>query len=92
MERRVLVEPDGKPGELTAAEYDLLKLFVEHPNRALARDWILETVAHREANAFDRSIDQRVTRLRRKIELDPDHPDIIRTVRGVGYMFVPTRD
>ncbi len=53
------------------------------------RDWLLEVMAHREAEAFDRAIDLRITRLRRKIEIDPAHPEAIRTVRGVGYMFVP---
>ena len=57
-----------------------------------ARDWLLESAAHREAEAFDRAIDLRITRLRRKIEVDPAHPDSIRTVRGVGYMFVPPKD
>ena len=58
-------------------------------NRPLQRDWLLEVTSHREMEAFDRAIDLRITRLRRKIELDPAHPDAIRTVRGVGYMFVP---
>jgi two-component system phosphate regulon response regulator OmpR len=93
LEKRVLVDPAGGDEEaLTASEFDLLKLFAEHPNRPLQRDWLLETAAHREMEAFDRAIDLRVTRLRRKIELDPAHPDAIRTVRGVGYMFVPPKD
>jgi len=58
----------------------------------LMRDWLLEAIAHRETEAFDRSIDLRITRLRRKIEVDPAHPEAIRTVRGVGYMFVPPKD
>ena len=53
---------------------------------------LLEVTAHREMEAFDRAIDLRITRLRRKIEVDPSHPDAIRTVRGVGYMFVPPKD
>jgi DNA-binding response OmpR family regulator len=90
LERRVLIDPaDGSSETLTASEFDLLKVFAEHPNRPLQRDWLLEVVAHRETEAFDRAIDLRVTRLRRKIEPDPAHPDVIRTVRGVGYMFVP---
>ena len=64
----------------------------ENPNRPLNRDWLLEVTAHREMEAFDRAIDLRITRLRRKIEIDPGHPDAIRTVRGVGYMFVPPKD
>ena len=77
---------------MTASEFDLLKLFAENPNQPLQRDWLLETMAHREAEPFDRAIDLRVTRLRRKIEVDPAHPDAIRTVRGVGYVFVPPKD
>jgi DNA-binding response OmpR family regulator len=89
LERRVLVDPaDGSEETLTASEYDLLKVFAENPNRPLQRDWLLEVTAHREMEAFDRAIDLRITRLRRKIEPDPTHPDVIRTVRGVGYMFV----
>jgi len=93
LERRLLVDPcDGGEHPLTSSEFDLLKLFAENPNRPLQRDWLLETAAHREMEAFDRAIDLRVTRLRRKIEFDPAHPDAIRTVRGVGYMFVPPKD
>ena len=90
LEKRVLVDPiNGSEEVLTASEFDLLKVFAEHPNRPLQRDWLLEVTAHREMEAFDRAIDLRITRLRRKIELDPAHPNAIRTVRGVGYMFVP---
>jgi len=93
LEKRVLVDPgDGGEHPLTASEFDLLKLFAENPNRPLQRDWLLEAAAHREMEAFDRAIDLRITRLRRKIEVDPSHPDAIRTVRGVGYMFVPPKD
>jgi DNA-binding response OmpR family regulator len=93
LDKRVLVDPDsGSELALTSSEFDLLKLFAENPNRPLQRDWLLETAAHREMEAFDRAIDLRITRLRRKIELDPAHPDAIRTVRGVGYMFVPPKD
>ena len=93
LEKRVLVDPSNDSEDaLTSSEFDLLKLFAENPNRPLQRDWLLETAAHREMEAFDRAIDLRVTRLRRKIERDPSHPDAIRTVRGVGYMFVPPKD
>ena len=93
LERRVLVDPDdGSEERLAASEFDLLRIFAENPNRPLMRDWLLETTAHREADAFDRAIDLRVTRLRRKVEVDPAHPEAIRTVRGVGYMFVPPKD
>jgi len=93
LEKRVLSNPgDGSEETLTASEFDLLKVFAENPNRPLTRDWLLEITAHREMEAFDRAIDLRITRLRRKIEIDPSHPDSIRTVRGVGYMFVPPKD
>jgi two-component system phosphate regulon response regulator OmpR len=93
LEKRVLVDPaDDSEETLTASEYDLLKVFAENPNRPLTRDWLLEVTAHREMEAFDRAVDLRITRLRRKIEVDPAHPDSIRTVRGVGYMFVPPKN
>jgi two-component system phosphate regulon response regulator OmpR len=93
LDRRVLIDPaDGVEERLAASEFDLLKVFAENPNRPLMRDWLLEVTAHREADAFDRAIDLRITRLRRKVEIDPAHPEAIRTVRGVGYMFVPPRD
>ena len=72
---------------LTAAEYALLELFVTHPNRVLSRDQIMEWLKGYERDAFDRSIDVRVTRLRRKIEPDPQHPTWLRTVWGQGYLF-----
>ncbi len=90
--RRLLVLGDGTESALTASEFDLLRLLVENPNRPLTRDWLLETVAHREADAFDRAIDNRILRLRRKLERDPNKPEAIRSVRGVGYMFVPSTD
>jgi len=92
LDRRILILADGSEDQLAASEFDLLKLFVENPNRTLARDWLLETTAHREAEAFDRAIDNRVMRLRRKIEADPSKPRAIRSVRGVGYRFVPPAD
>src|SRR5579883_386971 len=90
--QRVLRDDDGAVHSLTAGEFELLKLLVENPNRPLTRDWLLESVAHREADAFDRAIDNRIMRLRRKVERDPSKPEAIRSVRGVGYMFVPSKD
>ena len=92
MERRLLVLADGSEDRLSASEFDLLQLFVQHPNRALTREWLLESAAHREPEAFDRAIDNRIMRLRRKVELDPAKPEAIRSVRGVGYIFVPPTD
>ena len=92
LEKHALVDVDGSEEVLSASEFDLLKIFVENPNRPLARDWLLETVGHREMEVFDRAMDLRITRIRRKVEKDPAHPEAIRTVRGVGYMFVPPKD
>ena len=86
---RVLLDPEGMEERLTASEFELLRLFAENPNKPLNREWLLEATSHREAEAYDRAIDLRIARLRRKIEVDPAHPDAIRTVRGIGYMFVP---
>ena len=68
LERRLLLDTDGMEERLAPGEFNLLKLFVENPNRPLARDWLLEVTSHREAEAFDRAIDLRIARLRRKIE------------------------
>ncbi len=84
-----LFDADGEELMLTSMEFDLLKTFVEHPNQVLSRDQLLTLTRNREWEPFDRSIDIRIARLRRKIEPDPEHPRIIRTVRGAGYMYVP---
>jgi DNA-binding response OmpR family regulator len=75
--------------ELSRAEFDLLHVFAEHPNRVLSRDSIMDLLSGRERDPFDRSIDVRVTRLRHKIEEDPARPHFIRTVWGIGYQFTP---
>jgi len=76
--------------ELSKAEFDLLDVFVRHPNKVLSRDVIMDRLSGHDRDPFDRSIDVRVTRLRHKIESDPAHPDFIRTIWGVGYQFTPT--
>jgi DNA-binding response OmpR family regulator len=86
-----LFDGEGREVPITTMEYDLLKTFVEHPNKVLTRDQILTFTRNREWEPFDRSIDIRIARLRRKVEADPDKPQAIRTVRGAGYMFVPGR-
>jgi two-component system phosphate regulon response regulator OmpR len=73
----------------TGGEFELLSIFVKHPNRVLSRDELIGWLKGYERDAFDRSVDVRVTRLRRKIEVDPVHPQYIRTVRGEGYLFNP---
>src|SRR5260370_36969302 len=87
-----MIDVDGSEEVLSASEFDLLKIFAENPNRPLARDWLLETVGHREMEVVDRAMDLRITRIRRKAGKDPAHPEAIRTARGVGYMFVPPND
>lgn len=76
---------------LTAMEFRLLKVFLEHPRRVLNRDQLLELAHDRGWDPLDRSIDIRISRLRRKIEPNPDKPVVIRTVRGLGYIFDPDR-
>ncbi|MGK7870217.1 response regulator [Falsiroseomonas sp. E2-1-a20] len=90
LKRGLLVTAEGREDTLTEGEFTLLKLFVENPNRALHRDWLLErTSGEEEPEAFDRAIDLRIMRLRRKVERTPTRPMAIRTVRGVGYLFDP---
>lgn len=91
-ETHCLIRHDGTELPLTAMEYDMLQAFAGNPNRVLSRDRLLDLANRTDRDPFDRSIDIRVTRLRRKIELDPSKPAVIRTVRGTGYMFVPTKD
>jgi two-component system phosphate regulon response regulator OmpR len=83
---------DGAEIPITTMEFDLLKVLVENPGKALSRDRILTLTRNREWDPYDRSIDIRIARLRRKIEADPENPQVIRTVRGVGYMYVPTTE
>ena len=80
---------DGAEIVLTSGEYELLEIFVTHANRALSRDWLMDQLRGFERDPFDRSIDVRVNRLRKKIEDDPANPAYIRTQRGQGYLFVP---
>jgi two-component system, OmpR family, response regulator len=86
---QVLRDEQGHEHPLTASEYGLLKVFAANPKRVLSRDRLLELANARDAEAFDRAIDLRIMRIRRKIEPDPAHPTVIRTVRGGGYVFSP---
>ena len=79
----------GQELALTTAEFQLLDVFTSRPNRVLSRDLLVELLKGFDRDAFDRSMDNRVTRLRRKLEPDPAHPVYIRTVRGEGYLFNP---
>ena len=74
---------------MTSAEFDLLRTFCERPGRVLSRDSLLDLTQGRSPGPFERSVDILVSRLRRKIEVDPHRPDIIRTVRSSGYLFTP---
>jgi two-component system phosphate regulon response regulator OmpR len=89
LDRHQLIGRDGEDVPLTGMEFDLLRAFAEHPNRVLSRDQLLTLTRNREWEPFDRSIDIRIARLRRKIEEDPDNPKTIKTIRGSGYIFIP---
>lgn len=84
LDRQQLFDVAGQEIAVTAMEFELLRVFAERPNRPLSRDTLLDLTQNREWDPFDRSIDIRIARLRRKIETDPEKPRIIRTVRGVG--------
>jgi DNA-binding response OmpR family regulator len=87
-----LVGDDGLAEQLAGTELDLLRAFARHPNRVLTRDDLLELAGSRTQDPFDRSIDIRINRIRRKIERDPADPQVIRTVRGTGYVFAPGKE
>ena len=86
---RALLREDGVTVPLSTGEYDLLIALVERPQRVLNRDQLLDLARGRSAAGLDRSIDTQVSRLRKKLELDPSDPKIIKTVWGGGYMFTP---
>jgi DNA-binding response OmpR family regulator len=88
--RRELRRPTGEPVSLTAGEFELLCVFVRHPKRVLSRDQMMDLVKGREWAAYDRAVDTLVARLRKKIEADPSHPKLIKTMRGGGYIFAAT--
>lgn len=86
---RRLLNADNIEIVLSTGEYTLLAAFLDHPRRVLSRDQLLAITHNRSAGPFDRSIDIQVSRLRQKIEIDPKKPELIKTVRGGGYMFTP---
>jgi two-component system phosphate regulon response regulator OmpR len=88
---RELRDAKGRDVPITAMEFSLLKTFLEHPNQVLSRDQLLSLTRNREWEPFDRSIDIRIARLRRKIEEHPERPKSIKTVRGGGYRYIPAR-
>lgn len=89
LEARRLFEPDGTEVPVTAMQFSLMEVFPSNPNRVLSRDRLLELAHKRGDEPFDRSIDIRIARLRRKIEENPEKPRTIKTVHGMGYVFVP---
>ena len=84
----MLSHVDGRRAELSAGELDLIKLLLERADSPVSREELLSRSSHRELEPFDRSVDVRIARLRRKIEDNPAHPQIIRTVRNIGYVLV----
>jgi two-component system, OmpR family, response regulator len=87
---RTLLAPSGEEVALTAGEFDLLAVFVRHPGRVLSREFLLEQTRGRDAAPFDRTIDVQIGRLRRKMEADSERPELIKSVRGAGYVLVPS--
>jgi DNA-binding response OmpR family regulator len=84
---RVLTDPEGREVPLTSGEFELLQLFLEHPNRVLSRNDIMSRIHGREVGPFDRAIDVQVSRLRRKIDADASLPAMLKAIRGTGYIF-----
>ena len=89
LEAQALRDDEGNEHPLTASEFGLLKVFAANPKRVLSRERLLELANARDAEAFDRAVDLRIMRIRRKIEPDPAKPAVIRTIRGGGYLFSP---
>jgi DNA-binding response OmpR family regulator len=89
LEAQALRDDEGNEHPLTASEFSLLKVFAANPKRVLSRERLLELANARDAEAFDRAVDLRIMRIRRKIEVDPTKPAVIRTIRGGGYLFSP---
>jgi DNA-binding response OmpR family regulator len=89
LEAQALRDDEDNEHPLTASEFGLLKVFAANPKRVLSRERLLELANARDAEAFDRAVDLRIMRIRRKIEPDPTKPSVIRTIRGGGYLFSP---
>ncbi len=89
MGARELTSGAGQSVELTTMEFELLSVLVSNPNRVMSRDQLLEKCTGRSWDPYDRAIDTLIVKLRRKLESDPKHPQIIKTVRGAGYIFTP---
>ena len=85
--RRQLVSPKGEDVSLTTGEFDLLAALLRHPGRVFGREALMDLTRGRSWEAFDRTIDAQIARLRKKIEADPKNPALVKSVRGVGYVF-----
>ena len=92
LEAQALRDDDDNEHPLTASEFGLLKVFAANPKRVLSRERLLELANARDSEAFDRAVDLRIMRIRRKIEPDPTKPSVIRTIRGGGYLFAPASE
>ncbi|RWH79315.1 MAG: response regulator transcription factor [Mesorhizobium sp.] len=92
MSGRTMVDPDGADVQLTSMEFDLLCVFARHPRQILSRDQLCRLAHNRDLEPGDRSIDIRITRLRKKFETEPDTPTVLVTVRGEGYVYEPAYD
>lgn len=89
--KRQLLSADNNEVELTAGEFDMLVVFSRHAGRVLSREFLMESTRGRNLEVYDRTIDAQIARLRKKIEADPAHPRLIKSVRGVGYVFTAAR-
>jgi DNA-binding response OmpR family regulator len=87
LSRRQLLAPDASEVDLTTGEFDMLAAFLQNAGRVLTRDFLMDSTRGRQLEAFDRTIDAQIVRLRRKIEADASNPQLIKAVRGVGYIF-----
>lgn len=87
LQRLELTDRNGLPCDLTSGDFKLLKVFLEHPGRAMSRETLMDLIGGLEWTPLDRTIDNQVARLRKKIERNPARPEIIKTVRGIGYQF-----
>ena len=89
--KRQLLSPDKNEIELTTGEFDMLVIFARHAGRVLSRDFLMESTRGRNLEVYDRTIDAQIARLRKKIEANPTHPQLIKSIRGVGYVFTARR-
>lgn len=85
--KRQLLSADKNEIELTTGEFDILVVFARHAGRVLSREFLMEQTRGRNLEVYDRTIDAQIARLRKKIEIDPTHPQLIKSIRGVGYVF-----